>query len=87
MKTEELIEDECVAHGGHFWKHWSGNDVVDRKTFEIDNSFGSKCMYYPNGEPKYRGCPLCGREEVLKPAQWVQYDPEAIFKHLRGKDE
>lgn len=73
VKDRKLTEKECINSGGHFWKHWSANTPVDPNTFEPDFSCGSYAVYYPNGEPQYRGCPLCGRIEILNPAQWTEY--------------
>lgn len=62
----QFTEEECVANGGHFWKYWRGNDHIDYKTFNIDYSMGRFAVYYPKGEPQYRGCPLCGRKEIQR---------------------
>ena len=86
MVDRKFTEEECVANGGHFWKYWSGNDIVDPINFEIDNSCGRKLGYYPDGEPQYRGCPLCGRKEVLIPARWEkQPDIREIMAKLKSE--
>ena len=59
----KFTEEECVANGGHFWRYWRANTPVNKKTFEPDYSCGRYATYWPNGEPEYRGCPLCGRKE------------------------
>lgn len=83
MKNNErkLTEEECVKSGGHFWKYWDATQGVNDITFEL-NGF-SYLAYYPNGNaPSFRGCPLCGRIEMLKPAQWEEYQ-----KGKSDKDE
>lgn len=59
-KERKFTEQECVKNGGHFWKYWTANTPVDENfnpgSFRYD-------VYYPDGEPQYRGCPLCGRVE------------------------
>ena len=57
----KFTPEECIENGGHFWKYWSANDSIDPKTFNQGNIRYD--VYYPNGEPQYRGCPLCGTVE------------------------
>lgn len=64
----KFTEKECEEIGGHFWKYWNANDSIDEKTFEYSGY--NYDVYYPNGAPQYRGCPACGRIEILIPAQW-----------------
>jgi len=57
-----LTEEQCKKLGGHYWNHHSANDVV--------NDFGVAAspqlrhlVHYPDGEPQYRTCGLCGKTE------------------------
>lgn len=88
MTDRMFTEEQCVAKGGHFWKYWSGNNVVDPINFEIDNSCGSNLVYFPGVTPQYRGCPLCGRKEVLIPARWEkQPDIREIMAKLKSENK
>ena len=60
-KGRKFNEEECVANGGHFWKYYSANTCVDENFKSTGQSY---CVYFPDGEPQYRGCPLCGRVEA-----------------------
>lgn len=57
-----FTEEQCVEHGGHFWKYWSGKDQIDQKTYEKTGVTYAVC--FPKGTPNYRGCPLCGKKEI-----------------------
>ena len=59
-KQRKFTETECVANGGHFWKYYRANDCVDKN---FNHTGQRHLMYFPNGEPEYRGCPLCGKVE------------------------
>lgn len=67
-----FTQAECTANGGHFWSEWDASQTVDPKTFSIDYSAGQIAVYYPNGAPRFRGCPLCGRVEKYIPGRWVE---------------
>lgn len=67
----KFTEKECEEIGGHFWKYWDKSMDVDKITFNPTGIIN--CVYYPNGAPKFRGCPVCGRIEILVPAQWEEY--------------
>lgn len=56
----KFTEEECVANGGHFWKYYNINEGVD-ENFERNGIVIN--VYYPDGTPRMRGCPLCGRRE------------------------
>lgn len=60
MKERKFTEEECVKNGGHFWKYWTANDSIDENFNKRSFRYA---VYYPDGEPQSRGCPLCGRVE------------------------
>lgn len=70
VKDRKLTEKECINSGGHFWKYWDSTQGINEDTFEKNGYIFD--VYYPNGAPKYRGCPLCGRIESMIPAQWIE---------------
>ena len=64
---KKLTEQECLEIGGHCWTYYYANDVLDKN--------GNKtCMrhsvYYPDGEPRYRRCKHCGKNEAETKSEW-----------------
>lgn len=70
----KLTEQECEEIGGHFWKYWTAADVIDPKTF--NTTLNHLMIYSPQQLTKYRGCPVCGKIQYLKPEEWIddEYD-------------
>ena len=62
-RVEELLR-RCEK-GHHLWTYFQGNDVVDPLTFEVD-SLMQTCLAFPDGVPQYRGCPICGKKEIMR---------------------
>lgn len=64
-----LSEEECVKHGGHFWKYYDNTDIL-KPNFEKSGSniWSNKPII------RYRGCPICGRIEKEVPAYWERID-------------
>ncbi len=52
----------CCEKGDHQWRYWSANDQVDPITFSKTDV--CHMLYYPDGEPSYRGCQICGKVEI-----------------------
>jgi hypothetical protein len=67
MNSEETSRFESLLerckNGKHIWKYWKGNDCVDRVTLEPTGM--STLLAFVGEEPEYRGCPICGKREVL----------------------
>lgn len=56
----------CLQRGGHFWKNFYNNDVVDeRGNIQHDISLAVE------RRTEYRKCGLCGYHQRLEPAKWV----------------
>ena len=79
-KERKFTEEECVANGGHFWNYYSANTEVDENFKPTGMSY---CMYFHNGEPRYRGCPLCGRVEY-EVHEWRKEDKSNLKEWIEG---
>jgi len=55
------VHKQNCQNGKHIWKEWLANTQVDDITFEPTGM--SYFVGYLNGEPKYRGCIICGKKE------------------------
>lgn len=69
-RVEKLLEN--CEKGHHLWTYFQGNDVVNPLTFEVDPHIQT-LLCFPNEVPQYRGCPICGRREVLS-SEWKETD-------------
>lgn len=66
MKEERLkaLSDRCDK-GQHVWRHYTGNDIVDGLTFEVDPC-RKTCLHFEDGSsPQYKSCLICGKTETL----------------------
>jgi hypothetical protein len=66
-KGRKFSEQECEEAGGHFWKEWEHNDVVDDN---FNKQPFRHLLAFIGPEPRYRGCPLCGKTQRLVPSRW-----------------
>lgn len=55
-----LTEKECLKIGGHCWKEYLANDVLDEKGKITDMR---NLVHYPNGEPRFRICKHCKKKQ------------------------
>lgn len=59
----EISNETCLERGGHCYNQYGANDVVD--DFGISKGVRT-LLYYPDGEPQYRICRHCKKQQILK---------------------